>query len=296
VPGNDENTDSVEIRPIREGGLPGAERVSDLTVCGRPSQRTTPWIPSARVSWADRPATRRTTSRTGAISLVSQGQRGRNRDGNLVVGPNSGIGHELGHILLDYDVKEIDQLAGHTFITCNPEPGKKPHGSPAASCSPAPSCSARPTPAPAPKPSPPSTRSATTWPDSASTPAGCCSKLAAHAKPEIPDRARPPVRPISIAWCGRGSAALLRIIRDVPSAPSSMPSRACPLEVEIAHRADPIVVECRCGATPRGSGEPKWGLTATVVQPNPATPSLTLPGQTAHPAPSAITQLPCEVD
>ena len=36
--------------PIREGGLPGAERVSDPMVCGRPGQRTTPWIPSARVS------------------------------------------------------------------------------------------------------------------------------------------------------------------------------------------------------------------------------------------------------
>jgi hypothetical protein len=34
VPGNDENTVSVEIRPVHEGGLSGAERVSDLTVCG----------------------------------------------------------------------------------------------------------------------------------------------------------------------------------------------------------------------------------------------------------------------
>ncbi len=34
---------------------------------------------------------------------------------------NSDIGHELGHILLDHDVREIHQLVGHTFITCNPE-------------------------------------------------------------------------------------------------------------------------------------------------------------------------------
>jgi Zn-dependent peptidase ImmA (M78 family) len=34
---------------------------------------------------------------------------------------NSDLGHELGHILLDHDVREIQQLAGHTFITCNPE-------------------------------------------------------------------------------------------------------------------------------------------------------------------------------
>ena len=34
---------------------------------------------------------------------------------------NSDIGHELAHILLDHDVREIQQIAGHTFITCNPE-------------------------------------------------------------------------------------------------------------------------------------------------------------------------------
>jgi Zn-dependent peptidase ImmA (M78 family) len=34
---------------------------------------------------------------------------------------NSDIGHELAHILLDHDVREIQQLAGHTFLTCNPE-------------------------------------------------------------------------------------------------------------------------------------------------------------------------------
>jgi Zn-dependent peptidase ImmA (M78 family) len=34
---------------------------------------------------------------------------------------NSDLGHELAHILLDHDVREIQQLAGHTFITCNPE-------------------------------------------------------------------------------------------------------------------------------------------------------------------------------
>jgi Zn-dependent peptidase ImmA (M78 family) len=34
---------------------------------------------------------------------------------------NSDIGHELAHILLGHDVREIQQIAGHTFITCNPE-------------------------------------------------------------------------------------------------------------------------------------------------------------------------------
>ena len=34
---------------------------------------------------------------------------------------NSDIGHELAHILLDHDVQKIQQIAGHTFITCNPE-------------------------------------------------------------------------------------------------------------------------------------------------------------------------------
>ena len=34
---------------------------------------------------------------------------------------NSDIAHELAHILLDHDVREIQQLVGHTFLTCNPE-------------------------------------------------------------------------------------------------------------------------------------------------------------------------------
>jgi Zn-dependent peptidase ImmA (M78 family) len=34
---------------------------------------------------------------------------------------NSDIGHELAHLLLDHDVREIQQLAGHTFFTCDPE-------------------------------------------------------------------------------------------------------------------------------------------------------------------------------
>jgi Zn-dependent peptidase ImmA (M78 family) len=34
---------------------------------------------------------------------------------------NSDIGHEIAHILLDHDVREIQQIAGHTLITCNPE-------------------------------------------------------------------------------------------------------------------------------------------------------------------------------
>jgi Zn-dependent peptidase ImmA (M78 family) len=34
---------------------------------------------------------------------------------------NSDIAHELAHILLDHEVRDIQQLAGHTFLTCNPE-------------------------------------------------------------------------------------------------------------------------------------------------------------------------------
>ena len=34
---------------------------------------------------------------------------------------NSDIGHELAHLLLAHDVREIQQLAGHTFFTCDPE-------------------------------------------------------------------------------------------------------------------------------------------------------------------------------
>jgi hypothetical protein len=41
--------------------------------------------------------------------------------GNDPARTNSDIGHELAHILLDHDVREIQQIAGHTFLTCNPE-------------------------------------------------------------------------------------------------------------------------------------------------------------------------------
>jgi Zn-dependent peptidase ImmA (M78 family) len=34
---------------------------------------------------------------------------------------NSDIAHELAHILLSHDVREVQQLAGHTFFTCDPE-------------------------------------------------------------------------------------------------------------------------------------------------------------------------------
>ena len=34
---------------------------------------------------------------------------------------NSDIAHELAHILLNHDVREVQQLAGHTFFTCDPE-------------------------------------------------------------------------------------------------------------------------------------------------------------------------------
>jgi hypothetical protein len=42
--------------------------------------------------------------------------------------------------------------------------------------------------------------------------------------------------------------------------------------------------------------ESNWLPTATVAQPHPATPGLVIPGQTAHPASSDITQLPCGID
>ena len=34
---------------------------------------------------------------------------------------NSDIAHELAHLLLRHDVRELQQLAGHTFFTCDPE-------------------------------------------------------------------------------------------------------------------------------------------------------------------------------
>lgn len=34
---------------------------------------------------------------------------------------NSDIAHEIAHILLRHDVRELQQIAGHTFFTCNPE-------------------------------------------------------------------------------------------------------------------------------------------------------------------------------
>lgn len=34
---------------------------------------------------------------------------------------NSDIAHELAHVLLDHDIRELQQLAGHTFFTCDPE-------------------------------------------------------------------------------------------------------------------------------------------------------------------------------
>ena len=38
---------------------------------------------------------------------------------------NSDIAHEFAHLLLDHDVREIQQIAGHTFLTCNPEQEKE---------------------------------------------------------------------------------------------------------------------------------------------------------------------------
>jgi Zn-dependent peptidase ImmA (M78 family) len=34
---------------------------------------------------------------------------------------NSDIAHELAHVLLDHDIRDLQQLAGHTFFTCDPE-------------------------------------------------------------------------------------------------------------------------------------------------------------------------------
>lgn len=34
---------------------------------------------------------------------------------------NSDLAHEAAHIVLNHDVREIQQIAGHTFLTCNPE-------------------------------------------------------------------------------------------------------------------------------------------------------------------------------
>lgn len=34
---------------------------------------------------------------------------------------NSDIAHEIAHILLDHDVRELQKIGGHTFLTCNPE-------------------------------------------------------------------------------------------------------------------------------------------------------------------------------
>jgi len=34
---------------------------------------------------------------------------------------NSDIAHELAHVLLDHEIRELQQLGGHTFFTCDPE-------------------------------------------------------------------------------------------------------------------------------------------------------------------------------
>jgi IrrE N-terminal-like domain len=70
---------------------------------------------------------------------------------------NSDIGHEIAHILLDHDVREIQQIAGHTFITCNPDQEEEATWLAGCLLPPARCCSARHTTAPAPRPSPLST-------------------------------------------------------------------------------------------------------------------------------------------
>jgi len=32
---------------------------------------------------------------------------------------SSDLAHELAHLLLNHDVRELQQIAGHTFFTCN---------------------------------------------------------------------------------------------------------------------------------------------------------------------------------
>jgi Zn-dependent peptidase ImmA (M78 family) len=34
---------------------------------------------------------------------------------------NSDLAHEVAHILLNHEVRELQQVGGHTFLTCNPE-------------------------------------------------------------------------------------------------------------------------------------------------------------------------------
>lgn len=34
---------------------------------------------------------------------------------------NSDVAHEVAHVLLRHDVRELQQIAGHTFFTCDPE-------------------------------------------------------------------------------------------------------------------------------------------------------------------------------
>ncbi|GAA4469125.1 ImmA/IrrE family metallo-endopeptidase [Phytohabitans houttuyneae] len=40
---------------------------------------------------------------------------------NEVGRTNSDIAHEIAHLLLRHDVRELQQIGGHTFFTCNPE-------------------------------------------------------------------------------------------------------------------------------------------------------------------------------
>lgn len=44
-----------------------------------------------------------------------------NNPRNTSARTNSDIAHELAHLLLNHDVRDIQQLAGETFFTCNPE-------------------------------------------------------------------------------------------------------------------------------------------------------------------------------
>ncbi|MDS0133210.1 MULTISPECIES: ImmA/IrrE family metallo-endopeptidase [unclassified Amycolatopsis] len=44
-----------------------------------------------------------------------------NNPKNSAARTNSDIAHELAHLLLNHDVRDIQQLAGETFFTCNPE-------------------------------------------------------------------------------------------------------------------------------------------------------------------------------
>ncbi|MEW2546235.1 ImmA/IrrE family metallo-endopeptidase [Streptomyces sp. NPDC047002] len=78
----------------------------------------------------------------------------------------SDIAHELAHVLLGHEVRELQQIGGHTFFTCDPEQEGEAN-SLAACCSPVSFCSATLTPEQMLPPWQPQPASAFPWPASA---------------------------------------------------------------------------------------------------------------------------------